>query len=148
MEVEAVVRRIEDRHVLVELTENVGSCGRCEAPGGCRSARLSELFGPSCRSFRLPNTINARPGERVIVRIGEGVMLRTALMVYLLPVLLLLLGAAFGIGLGGASDADGAALIGGAAGAVAALPVIAGYLRRRGRGGELQPSLARTRSAL
>ena len=143
MDVEAVVRRVEQRFAVVELTDKPGSCGRCDQPGGCRSAQLTRFFGDSCRTYRLPNTIDARPGERVIVRIGDGLPLKAALVVYLLPVALLLLGAAAGIAFGGEATQDAAALAGAGAGMVVAVGIVAAFQRRHAAAGSLQPTLAR-----
>lgn len=146
MDVEAVVRHVEQRFAVVELTEKPGSCGRCDEPGGCRSAQLTRFFGDSCRTYKLPNTINARPGERVIVRIGDGLPLKAALVVYLLPVVLLILGAVAGIALGADATRDAAAFAGAAGGLAVAVGIAAAFQRRHSAAGSLQPTLARLRA--
>ena len=143
MEREAVVTRIDGTQAVIEVgAPGGGGCGRCDEPGGCRGSVLAQAFGPTCTSFRVPNTIQARVGDRVVVRLGERDMLRVALMVYLLPVAALVAGAFLGMTLT-PGEGDGAALAGGALGLGAAVAAIAWFQRRERRRGALLPVLAR-----
>lgn len=142
-EVEAIVSRVDDGHAFVSLSEKPGGCGRCNEVGGCASGLLGQVFRPECRIFRLPNSINAMPGERVIVTVADGVPMRMALFTYLVPVLLLVFGAYSGVALGLAANQDVAALAGGGVGLL--VGVAAGYQTRRGTPA-LQPRLARRRN--
>jgi sigma-E factor negative regulatory protein RseC len=142
METEAIVTRLDGPYAMVELTRPGGGCGRCQEPGGCGGSVLGQVFGPGCRAFRLANTINARPGEKVLVRLGEGNMLRVALMVYLVPIVLLVAGAFAGMALADAPG-DQAALIGAGFGLFFGIVLIALFQARSRRGGRLQPVLTR-----
>ncbi len=142
MEREAVVTRVEGALAVIEVGAAGEGCGRCSEPGGCRGSVLTQAFGASCRTFRVPNTIQASAGDRVVVRLGERDMLRVALMVYLLPVAALVAGAFLGMTM--APDAgDRAALAGAACGLAAAVVALARFHRRERRKGALQPVLAR-----
>jgi len=127
MDQEAIVTRIDGAHACVEV--DGGGCGHCHETGGCQSGILTQLFGNTPRQFRLPNHIGAKPGERVIVRVGEGATWRAAVLTYVLPVLFLLAGAVAGTVLGGGGDA--AAALGALAGFV--LAVLSGQTLRRTR---------------
>jgi sigma-E factor negative regulatory protein RseC len=142
MEKEAVVTAIEGTLAVIQVSVSGQGCGRCQEPGGCRGSVLTQAFGPVCRSFRVPNTIQARVGDWVVVRVGEFDMLRAALMVYLLPVVALVIGAFLGVALAPASG-DRAALAGGGLGLAAAVGAIAWLHRRERRRGRLQPYLVR-----
>ncbi len=69
---------------LVE-TENGGGCGRCNEPGGCRSGLIAGMFAPGPRTYRIANTIRAQAGQRVLVCLPDGAVLRSAIAGYLVP---------------------------------------------------------------
>lgn len=100
MEVEAVVTGIQGSDAIVELGRHSGGCGRCHEPGGCGGgggSLIGQFFGPRKAAFRVPNSIGAQVGERVLLRLGDKELLLTALTVYLLPVVLLVAGAFGGV---------------------------------------------------
>ena len=103
METRAIVIRLEGKEALVESTQG-GGCGNCDSENGCGSGKLSQLFCSTPRRFRVRNDGNAQVGTLVQVTLAEGVLLRSALLMYLLPLVLLLCGA-----LAGAQWADDAA---------------------------------------
>jgi len=147
MEAQAIVRQVEGSDAVIELAGRAGGCGRCHEPGGCGgSSVIGQVFGPRCSVFRVPNTIDARPGEQVVVELGERDMLRAALMVYFLPILMLVAGAFLGLTLAEAAG-DRAAFLGGALGFLAALVAVVRFQARERRRGRLQPVLTRGRSS-
>lgn len=143
MEAQAIVRHVDGSDAVIELAGRSGGCGRCHEPGGCGGGSvIGQVFGPRCTIFRVPNTIDAKPGDRVVVRLVDGDMLRAALMVYLLPVALLVAGAFLGLALA-ENAGDGATFLGGALGFLLALVAVVRFqARERGRG-RLQPVLRR-----
>lgn len=110
--VEAMVTRTEGELAWVKVVQEGGGCGRCEEPGGCRSAMLGDALGVRCREYAVANTLQAVQGVRVAVDVPDGVPLRAAGWAYGFPLLGLLLGAAVAraCGAGDASMALGAAL--------------------------------------
>ncbi|HSD60737.1 MAG TPA: SoxR reducing system RseC family protein [Burkholderiales bacterium] len=98
-ETPAVVVHTEGEYALVEA-QGASGCGRCEAVGGCASARLGRLFCATPRRFRVLNRLGARPGERVVLAVREGALLRSAGAAYGVPLLLVVAGAMFGAWLG------------------------------------------------
>lgn len=147
MEAQAIVRRVDGSEAVIEIARHGEGCGRCHAPGGCGgSSVLGQVFGPRCTVFRIPNTIDAKPGEEVLIRLGEGHMLRAALLVYFLPVALLVAGAFFGLALD-ESMGDGAAFLGGGIGFLLALVFVVRFQARERRLGRLQPVLTRDRAS-
>lgn len=119
MKIDALVLRIEGDYAIVEARPNFGGCGRCEDAGGCRSGILARPLANPGREQRLPNRIGARAGERVVVLINDGEVLRAALATYLLPVAGMILGASIGtVALGEWGGADLAAVLGGVGGLI------------------------------
>lgn len=97
LETPAVVVKTEAQAALVEADFG-GGCGSglC-AKGGCGTALLAQIFSQKPRApLRAANPIQARIGERVIVGVEEGSLLRATLLVYLLPLALFVAGAIAG----------------------------------------------------
>lgn len=88
----AIVIAVDGHEALVESMQG-GGCGNCDSANGCGSGKLSQLFGSKPRRFRVLNDGNAQVGTIVQVSVPEGVLLRSALLMYLLPLLLMLGGA-------------------------------------------------------
>lgn len=77
--------------VWVEAVEPSG-CGTCGGQG-CSSRRIAELFQRRPRHFLVDCELELVPGERVVVGIAHGSVLKTALRLYGLPLALMLAGA-------------------------------------------------------
>jgi len=129
-----VVRTASDG-VWVQAVEPSG-CGTCGGQG-CSSRRIAELFQRKPRNFLVDCDLALAPGDRVVVGIADGSVLRSALRAYGLPLGLMLAGALLAQAvLPGDGSALAGMLIGGAAGVLiarggrAARPVV---LRREDR---------------
>lgn len=109
----AVVVRTEPAGVWVEAVEPSG-CGACDGQG-CGSRRLAEVFQRGERHFRVDSDLALRVGDRVIVGIADGSVLRSAGRAYGVPLAGMLAGALLAQSL---SPGDAAALAGLAAGGV------------------------------
>lgn len=94
-EAEGRVVRLEGEAAVVEAEARAG-CGRCDEVQGCATGTLGKLFCRAPRHFRVRNEVGARPGERVVVAIGEGALWHSALAAYGMPLLLVLGGAVLG----------------------------------------------------
>jgi sigma-E factor negative regulatory protein RseC len=102
-EMPGVVIRIEAGHAVVELGPRAAGCGRCHEPGGCGSTAIGAA--KQKRHYRLPNDIGVRVGDDVVLIIADGSLLKISMLAYLLPVTLLIAGAAIGSSLAPNSDA-------------------------------------------
>ncbi len=112
LETRAIVIRLEGAEAIVEARHG-GGCGHCSSEGGCGSGKISQLFCTEPRYFRVRNGIDARVGDEVQVSVGEGVLLRSAAILYGLPLLLLLAGGMAGAQWpGDAAGRDAAAAVG------------------------------------
>lgn len=92
LEQTAEVTRVSADGVWVRAVEPEGGCGSCGGQG-CSTRRLAELFQGTSRQFQVDCALPLVPGDRVVVGIAEGSVLRSALRLYGLPLLLMLLGA-------------------------------------------------------
>ncbi len=113
-----IVRTAPDG-VWVRAVEPSG-CGSCGGQG-CSSRRIAELFQRTPRQFLVDCDLSLSPGDRVVVGIAHGSVLRSALRIYGLPLGLMLAGAliAQAIAPGDASAVAGM-LVGGLAGGLVA----------------------------
>ena len=98
------------------------SCGACSGRG-CGSSLFARVLHPDEPEFRVDNPIGAQPGEAVVVGLPDGALFAAALAGYILPLLLLLAGAALGQHIAGE--------LGAVAGGLCGLGLAALYLRRR-----------------
>jgi sigma-E factor negative regulatory protein RseC len=117
--------------VWVEAIEPSG-CGTCGG-SGCSTRQIAELFQRGPRHFRVDSAFDLKPGERVVVGVPDGSVLKIAFRMYGLPWLMILAGALFAHGL---APGDGIAVLGALAGAVLA------WLWNRG-GPSLRPVVVR-----
>lgn len=106
----AIVVRLEGEEAVVEALHG-GGCGAC-AGGACSSGSMSKMLCVKPRQFRVRNKIGAHVGEEVEVSVVEGALLRSALILYALPMALLFVGAAAGSSRAGDAGAAIGALAG------------------------------------
>lgn len=100
-----VVVRLEGDYAWVRAEGAGAACGACASKGGCQSAAADSLLdgalGQPARLLRLANTIQARPGDAVVICVAEGTVLRAVWMAYGVPLLLALAGAMIAVALTG-----------------------------------------------
>jgi sigma-E factor negative regulatory protein RseC len=107
--------------IWVKAVEPSG-CGTCGGQG-CSTRRIAELFQRKSRLFLVDCDLSLSPGDRVVVGIAQGSVLRSAWRVYGLPLALMLAGALLAQTV---QPGDGPALVGMLLGGVA------GWLAVRG----------------
>ncbi|MGE5320197.1 MAG: SoxR reducing system RseC family protein [Hyphomicrobiaceae bacterium] len=121
LEQTAEVIRTASDGVWVQAVEPSG-CGTCGGEG-CSSRRIAELFQRQPRQFLVECDLALAPGDRVVVGIADGSVLKSALRAYGLPLGLMLAGALLAQAM---QPGDGSALVGMLVGGVA------GWLAVRG----------------
>jgi sigma-E factor negative regulatory protein RseC len=96
---------IEERAVILSLDnlsgiplatleiERKNACGLCGQTRGCGNSIWGKLFAHHSTAFKAQNHINAKEGQSVIVGINETALLKSALLLYILPLVTLFLGA-------------------------------------------------------
>lgn len=112
LETKAIVIKIQGLDALVE-SKGGGGCGQCDTAGGCGSSKLTQVFCSKPRQFLVKNQAQAKVGDEVQIELQNGVLLRSALLIYVLPLACLIAGGMLGSGLADeASARDGFAALG------------------------------------
>jgi sigma-E factor negative regulatory protein RseC len=141
IEEEAVVTRAEAGRVWVEKARQ-SACGSCAQP--CATASVAEYLDKPSLSLVLDTVLDLRVGDRVVLGVGEDVIVKGSLAVYLLPLLGLLGGAILGKALGQALLPDAVDLSAALGGGVGLAAVFAFLKRARLlTRGALQPVVLR-----
>lgn len=91
----ATVIKTEGDVMAVEI-QRQSTCGSCSVKSGCGTSLVASLFGKRRALLSLPNTIHARPGDRVVLGISEKDLVTGSIRLYLYPLAGLLLGAMAG----------------------------------------------------
>lgn len=104
--------------------ERKTACGLCGQTRGCGNSIWGKLFAHRSAAFKAQNLINAKVGDSVIVGIDEKALLKSALLLYMLPLATLLIGAILATQI---YDTNGTAMIGAAIGLVLGLLWVKGH---------------------
>ena len=104
--------------------ERKTACGLCGQTRGCGNSIWGRLFGHQTTAFRAQNRINAKVGDSVIVGINEKALLKSAILLYILPLVTLFFGAILASQLW---QTDGSTMLGAAIGLVLGLLWVKGH---------------------
>jgi len=141
LETRAIIVQTDGHYAQVQVSQADG-CEQCNGKG-CGTGKLSQLFCSKPRQFLVDNPINASIGDQVIISVAEGAVLRGISLVYLLPLILLLMGAVIGNSLAEqAEQRDSYSAVGALLGMVAGF-VIAKWISSRQVRSYSQPYIAR-----
>lgn len=91
LEETGIVVGVEHGYIQVE-TQPRSACANCGA-GSCTTSVVSKLFGARHNRLRLPSSLHAKVGQRVVIGIPDQVLISVSLRAYLLPLLTMMLGA-------------------------------------------------------
>lgn len=120
IETRAIVVDVRGSDLLVEARQS-GGCGHCDSEKGCGSGKLSQMLCREPRQFLVSNDAGARIGDEVQVTLPEGVLLRSAILMYMIPLAMLLTCGMVAASFASSNpERDGYALAGGGAGLVIA----------------------------
>jgi sigma-E factor negative regulatory protein RseC len=127
---------IEERAVILSLDnrfnestatleiERKTACGLCGQTRGCGNSIWGKLFAHQSTAFKAQNNINAKVGDSVIVGINEKALVKSALLLYILPLATMLIGAILATQL---RDTNGYAMLGALTGLVLGLLWVKGH---------------------
>lgn len=73
--------------------ERKTACGLCGQTRGCGNSIWGKLFAHQSTAFKAQNRINAKVGDSVIVGINESALLKSAVLLYILPLVTMFLAA-------------------------------------------------------
>ena len=132
---------IEERAVILSLDNQSGdaksdsvatleierktACGLCGQTRGCGNSIWGKLFAHQSTAFKAQNRINAKVGDSVIVGINEKALVKSAMLLYILPLATMLIGAILATRL--FADTNGYAMLGAAAGLVLGFVWVKGH---------------------
>ncbi len=129
IEERAVILSLQSEPTQTETTatleiERKTACGLCGQTRGCGNSIWGKLFGHQTTAFKAHNRINAKVGDSVIVGINEKALLKSALLLYILPLVTLFIGAILASQLW---HSDGSAMLGAVTGLVLGLLWVKGH---------------------
>ncbi len=83
---------LSDSTATLEIERKI-ACGLCGKTRGCGNSIWGKLFAHQSTAFKAQNRINAKVGDSVIVGINERALLRSALLLYMVPLVTMMIGA-------------------------------------------------------
>jgi sigma-E factor negative regulatory protein RseC len=125
VEEQAIIVSTDQNKAALEILRNK-PCGLCGQTRGCGLSFWGKLFAHRANTFKAKNHIEAKVGDVVVVGVEESALLFSALTVYGIPLLFLLLGAFSGNAFGDGLHADRNTAIG------AVIGLLLGYLWVKG----------------
>ena len=143
LETRAVIIQLDGTDALVEAGQG-GGCGNCDSVNGCHSGKLAKAFCTKPRRFRVHNSINARLGEEVQVAVADGVLLRSALALYMFPLGTLFVGGFAGSALADSASRDAYAALGALSGLACGFALSRLYAMRQLAPGDILPTITRS----
>jgi sigma-E factor negative regulatory protein RseC len=134
------VSSIEKDGWAMVVTEKGDACNNCESAQFCHS-----LADCSRMETRVLNWANARVGDRVTISLSSSSVFKSAMILYILPTLSLILGAIIGSGLHNylGIDETGAAILFGFAGLILGFTIAGLISKRQTAGTKLTPVITR-----
>ncbi|MGV6826391.1 MAG: SoxR reducing system RseC family protein [bacterium] len=87
-------RKSVNRYCLLPQPQN--TCGSCGSQSHCAGSALASIFPNRQRPLEISSDLDLEAGDSVTVGIEESLALRLALQAYLLPIVLLIVGAITG----------------------------------------------------
>jgi sigma-E factor negative regulatory protein RseC len=96
IEERAVILSLEDNPISTESIatleiERKTACGLCGQTRGCGNSLWGKIFAHKSTAFKAKNRINAKIGQSVIVGINEQALLKSALLLYIVPLVTMLI---------------------------------------------------------
>ncbi len=82
--------------VLIAETQSRSGCSHCSTSSRCSTSVVAKLFGVRRKRLVMANSLNARPGDQVVIGIPDQLLVRASLMAYLLPLVVMLVVTALG----------------------------------------------------
>lgn len=73
--------------------QRTSACESCSLKSGCGQRLLTKLSSNHCLELDVENTLNASPGDEVLIAIPEQGLLSASFRIYLLPLLMMLFSA-------------------------------------------------------
>lgn len=149
IEMQARIVATEPGAALVEPMVGA-SCSSCASSsgetsgGGCGADKIGQLFTLRTKQYRVIDPIGTRIGDEVIIGIADGAVLRGSAAVYVLPLLLVFIGATLAAYFSPSQNQDLASIAGAAAGFVIGAFWLFRFSRKAGNDPQYQPVVLRS----
>lgn len=87
----AQVSEVHPDYLVIE-TRRLSACQSCQSSENCGQRKLAGLFGnkPAFLKIANPEGLSTKPGESVVIGLHEGAILKSSLLLYLMPLLILI----------------------------------------------------------
>lgn len=122
------------------------ACDSCGSSDGCGTGALSKAFGRRNNRIRVIDTVGCTPGDRVILGLDEAALLRSSLVLYAVPLIMMILAALVGrtvLGPWLQSDPETVAMVSGVLGLVFGFAWARRFGRRAAGDSRYQPVILR-----
>ena len=86
LEERGVVTSIDEQIVTVQTKHN-NSCGGCAANKSCGTGSLANVLGQKHTEIKVIRSDNVKIGDTVIIALNEQYLVKSAMILYLLPIL-------------------------------------------------------------
>lgn len=96
IETTATVERVEGDAIWVRPLITGGGCGSCQSSNNCSTSFLNQLFQGKTRRIKFKKTGDVKVNDQVILVLPSQELLFGSALIYLLPLVLLFLGAVLG----------------------------------------------------
>jgi sigma-E factor negative regulatory protein RseC len=91
----AVISKIENHQIYVESRQN-SACGGCIQKEACATSVLDKFFKKRSVLVDVATPLKLQAGDTVLVAINEAILLRAALLLYLLPLIVMFISTLIG----------------------------------------------------
>jgi sigma-E factor negative regulatory protein RseC len=142
VEEQAIIVSTHQNQVGLEILRNK-PCGLCGQTRGCGLSFWGKLFAHRANTFKAKNHIEAKVGDVVIVGVEESALLFSAVAVYGIPLLFLLIGSFSGNTLGDGLHADRNTAIGALLGLLLGYVWVKGHAQGRSLDARYSPVILR-----
>ncbi len=105
LEETVTVVAVQGDYLLAE-SQTRSSCSHCGSASSCSTSVIAKLFGEKKNLLRLPNSLEARQGDRVVIGIPDDLLVRASLWAYLLPLLSMIIATLVGNQIGAGDGAQ------------------------------------------
>ena len=142
VEEQAIIISTDQNQAALEILRNK-PCGLCGQTRGCGLSFWGKLFAHRANTFKAKNHIEAKVGDVVVVGIEESALLFSAVTVYGIPLVFLLIGAFSGNAFGDGLHADRNSAIGDVLGLLPGYIWVKGHAQGRSLDARYSPVILR-----